>query len=74
MTPVRGQIAWLAPQPEVQYGLRYRGVSVLARPDGIVVQSLGLSDMFGFGVEDETPDRAEAEECIRRVAALFARA
>lgn len=74
ITPVRGQIAWLAPQPDARYGLRYRGVSVLARPDGIVVQSLGTSDMFGYGDASETPDRAEAEACIATVAALFARA
>jgi D-amino-acid oxidase len=28
ITPVRGQIAWLAPQPEVRYGLYYKHVSV----------------------------------------------
>jgi D-amino-acid oxidase len=73
VTPVRGQIAWLAPQPEVHYSLRYRGVNVVPRPDGIVVQKMGDSDMWGYGLADETPDRAEAEECISKIAALFAR-
>ena len=73
ITPVRGQIAWLAPQPEVHYGLRYRGVSVLPRPDGIVVQRLGESEMFGYGIDSEVPDREEAQTCIERVATLFAR-
>lgn len=71
ITPVRGQIAWLAPQPEAHYGFLYRGVSVLARPDGIVVQKVGDSDMYGMGDDNETPDRAEAEGAIASVARLF---
>ncbi|MBI1405060.1 MAG: FAD-dependent oxidoreductase [Caulobacter sp.] len=70
VTPVRGQIAWLAPQPEVSYGLYYRHVNVLPRPDGIVVQYGGPA-MWGYGSEDETPDRAEAEAAIATVAPLF---
>ncbi|NBB13997.1 FAD-dependent oxidoreductase [Caulobacter sp. SLTY] len=69
--PVRGQITWLAPQPEVRYGLYYRHVNVLPRPDGIVVQYGGDSEMWGYGSEDETPDLAEAEASIRTIAPLF---
>jgi len=72
--PVRGQIAWLAPQPEVNYGVYFRSVSVLPRPDGMVVQYVGESDMFGVGIENENPDRAEAERAIAAVAPLFNRA
>ncbi len=72
VVPVRGQIAWLAPQPEVDYSLYYRGVSVVPRPDGIVVQALGGSDMYGYGIEEEVADRAEAEQAITTVARLFA--
>ncbi|MFT4252625.1 MAG: FAD-dependent oxidoreductase [Caulobacter sp.] len=71
VVPVRGQIAWLAPQPEVRYGLYYRHVSVLPRPDGIVVQQVGDGEMFGYGVADETPDRAEAEDAVRTIAKLY---
>ena len=71
LTPVRGQIAWLVPQPEANYSLIYRGVSELARPDGVVVQQVGASDMYGVGDADETPDREEAEAALRAVAALF---
>jgi glycine/D-amino acid oxidase-like deaminating enzyme len=71
ITPVRGQIAWLAPQPEVRYGVFYRHVSVLPRPDGIVVQQVGDSDMWGYGVADERPDRAEAEAAVATIAGLF---
>jgi D-amino-acid oxidase len=70
VTPVRGQIAWLAPQPEVRYGLYYRHVNVLPRPDGIVVQ-YGGNAMWGWGSDDETPDMAEAEAAIRTIAPLF---
>ncbi|RYF94695.1 MAG: FAD-binding oxidoreductase [Caulobacteraceae bacterium] len=71
VVPVRGQINWLAPQPEVHYGLYYRHVNVLPRPDGIVVQYGGESDMWGYGSEDEAPDLAEAQAAIRTVAPLF---
>lgn len=70
LTPVRGQIAWLAPQPDVDYGLHFRGVTVVSRPDGIVVQHT-RGDMSGVGVENETPNRAEAEATIGVVAPLF---
>lgn len=73
LTPVRGQIAWLAPQPEVDYSLYYSGVSVVPRPDGIVVQALGGSDMYGYGIEEEVADREEAEQAITAVARLFER-
>jgi D-amino-acid oxidase len=74
ITPVRGQIAWLAPQPEVRYGLYYKHVSVLPRPDGIVVQYVGDSDMWGYGVDVERPDRAEAENAVATIAGLYAKA
>ncbi|MBX3480558.1 MAG: FAD-dependent oxidoreductase [Caulobacter sp.] len=74
VTPVRGQIAWLAPQPEVHYGVYYRHVTVLPRPDGIVVQYLGQSDMWGYGLDEEVPSRPEAEAAIATIAPLFAAA
>ena len=73
ITPVRGQISWLAPQPEIDYSLYYSGVSVVPRPDGIVVQALGGSDMYGYGIEEEVADRAEAARAINTVARLFER-
>jgi D-amino-acid oxidase len=71
--PVRGQIAWLLPQPEVRYGLFYRHVVVLPHPEGIVVQDTGPSDMYGYGNDNEMPDRREAETAISTVAPLFRR-
>jgi hypothetical protein len=71
VTPVRGQIARLIPQPGVRYGLSYRHVYVVPRRDGIVVQDLRGGDMKGFGDSDEAIDRAEADRAVTRLAELF---
>jgi len=73
IVPVRGQIAWLIPQPEVNYGVSYKGVNVVARRDGIVVQDGGIGDMEGYKDENEQPDRAAAESAVRVVAELYGR-
>ncbi len=71
IVPVRGQIAWLPPQPEVQHGLYYRDISVVPRPDGIVVQNVGPDEGFGFNLADETPDPAEAAAAVAVIAGLY---
>lgn len=73
IVPVRGQIAWLIPQPEVDYGVRYKNVNILSRRDGIVVQDMGIGDMEGYNNADEEPDRAAAESAVRVVAELYER-
>ena len=73
VTPVRGQISWLIPQPEVNYGVYYNGVSVLSRRDGIVVQAVWGGDMFGYGNDHEVVDRDETQKAIGIVAGLYAR-
>jgi glycine/D-amino acid oxidase-like deaminating enzyme len=73
IVPVRGQIGWLIPQPEIDYGLYYRDVSVVSRSDGIVVQWVGGGDMFGYGDDHEVIDRAEAERGVDVLAALYSR-
>ncbi|MGY3698579.1 glycine/D-amino acid oxidase-like deaminating enzyme [Bradyrhizobium sp. USDA 3240] len=73
IVPVRGQIAWLIPQPDVNYGVFYRNLSVLGRRDGIVVQPLGESDYFGFNDDNETPDLAAARQAVEDAAKLFSR-
>jgi D-amino-acid oxidase len=70
IVPVRGQIAWLIPQPEVNYGVLYDGIYILGRRDGIVVQQ-GLNDMEGYNDANEVPDRAAAEASVRQAAKLF---
>ena len=69
--PVRGQTARLIPQPEVNYGLTYRGhnLSVVPRRDGILVQAQTDGD---FGNADSKPDRAASDAAVMRLAALFA--
>lgn len=71
VVPVRGQIAWLIPQEGVNYGLYFRGVSVVGRRDGIVVQPVGADDWFGYGDAGEEPDRAAAEAGVAVIAGLF---
>jgi glycine/D-amino acid oxidase-like deaminating enzyme len=71
LTPVRGQIARLIPQPDVRYGLTYRQVIAVPRRDGIVIQSFEGGEMKGYGDTNETPDRAEAEQAVTTLAELF---
>jgi D-amino-acid oxidase len=71
--PVRGQIAWLIPQGEVNYGVQYKDVSVLSRTDGIVVQAVDGGDMKGYKDDNETIDRGEADKAVAIVAELYSR-
>ena len=73
IVPVRGQIGWLIPQPEVNYALFYNGVSTLPRRDGIVVQVLSGGDMRGYNDANETVERAESEDAVKVLAELSAR-
>jgi glycine/D-amino acid oxidase-like deaminating enzyme len=61
VTPVRGQIVRLIPQPEVTYGLNYDNFYMLARRDALILQSQAPGD---FGSPDITPDRAAAEQTV----------
>ena len=72
VTPVRGQIGWLIPQPEARYAVYSDHIGVISRRDGIVVQDNRGGDMRGYGDANETPDRAESEAAVRQVATLFA--
>lgn len=70
--PVRGQIAWLVPQPEVNYGVIYRDIVILGRRDGIVVQAHALNEADGFNDANENPDPDEAKAAVGVVAELYA--
>jgi glycine/D-amino acid oxidase-like deaminating enzyme len=72
LVPVRGQIAHLVPQPDVHYGVVYRRVLAVPRRDGIVVQSFEGGEAQGYGIADETVDRAESEQAVATLAELFA--
>jgi len=71
LVPVRGQINWMPPQPEARYGLYYEQVYVLSRGDGVVVQFTGSNEDYGYGIEDETPDRVEMKRAVDTVGSLF---
>jgi len=73
IVPVRGQIAWLIPQEGVNYGLQYKDLNVLARRDGIVIQPAPQGEETGWNDANEEPDRAEAEEGVRRLQELYDR-
>jgi glycine/D-amino acid oxidase-like deaminating enzyme len=72
ITPVRGQLTRVIPQPEIDYGLFYQGVSFVPRRDGLVFQSVGENDYYGFDDATTVPDRVEAEHSVKTIAALFA--
>ncbi len=71
--PVRGQIGWLVPQPEVNYGFVFDGVSVVSRTDGVCVQVVSGGDIRGYDDANETIDPAETAGAVAQLAALNAR-
>ena len=71
IVPVRGQLARMIPQPDVNYGLFYQGVSFVPRRDGMVFQVVGDSDYYGYGDDTTVPDRAEAELAVNTIAGLY---
>ena len=74
VVPVRGQIAWLIPQEGVNYALLYKGLNVVGRRDGIVVQpDNGHGDEDGWNDTNEQPDHAAAEAGVRVLQDLYAR-
>ncbi|MEL6213669.1 MAG: FAD-dependent oxidoreductase, partial [Pseudomonadota bacterium] len=48
LRPVRGQIAWMAPQTDRLYGVFHRNVMVLSRRDGLLIQEAGGNDYYGL--------------------------
>jgi D-amino-acid oxidase len=73
VVPVRGQIAWLIPQPDVTYGLYFNRLNILARRDGIVVQLNRLGEPTGWNDTNELPDRSEALTAVRMLEELYER-
>jgi glycine/D-amino acid oxidase-like deaminating enzyme len=69
--PVRGQLARTIPQPDISYGLFYRGVSFVPRRDGLVFQVVGDDDYYGFNDAAALPDRAEAELAVNTITSLY---
>jgi glycine/D-amino acid oxidase-like deaminating enzyme len=74
IVPVRGQLARMIPQPEVNYGLFYKGVSFVPRRDGLVFQVVGDDDYYGYNDDTTVPDHAEAERAVNTIAGLYKQA
>jgi FAD dependent oxidoreductase len=72
ITPVRGQLARMIPDPTVNYAVFYKRVSFVPRRDGLVFQVTGEDEYYGFDNESTAPDRAEAELAVNTIAGLFA--
>ena len=72
ITPVRGQLARMIPDPTVNYGIFYKHVSFVPRRDGLVFQVVGEDEYYGFDNESTAPDRVEAELAVNTIAGLFA--
>src|SRR5262249_19209016 len=70
ITPVRGQLARLMPQPDLHYGVLYDRVLMVPRRDGLVIQALGRDDGSGWGDETTAPDRNEALAAVQTIADL----
>ena len=73
ITPVRGQIAWLIPQPDVNYGLSFGNLNVVARRDGIVMQLSEQGEATGWNDDNEVADRGEADRAVQTLAMLYSR-
>jgi glycine/D-amino acid oxidase-like deaminating enzyme len=71
VTPVRGQLARVIPQTDINYGLYYKNVSFVPRRDGLVFQVVGDGDYYGFNDDTVVPDRPEAELAVNTIAGLF---
>jgi FAD dependent oxidoreductase len=71
VTPVRGQLARVIPQPDIGYGLFYKDVAFVPRRDGLVFQAVGDSDYYGFNDDTTVADRAEADRAVNTIAELF---
>jgi glycine/D-amino acid oxidase-like deaminating enzyme len=68
LTPVKGQLTFLVPQPEVDYCLLGGGVYMFPRRDGIL-----LGGTWEKGNWDLTPDRAAEKRLLAAHQALFGR-
>jgi D-amino-acid oxidase len=73
IVPVRGQIAWLIPQPGVEYGLQFGNLNILGRRDGIVVQSNEHGEPTGWNDSNESPDQGEASRAVQGLVAMYAK-
>ena len=67
LTPIRGQLAVLLPQPEIQYALTLRAGYMFPRPDGIL-----LGGTFERGEWNAEPQPEDIARILASHAELFA--
>ena len=71
ITPIRGQIGWLPVQADAFYGVFWASLNLLARRDGIVVQSSPQGEASGWNDSSEAPDPQETHDALALVSRLF---
>ena len=71
LIPVRGQISWLPPEPQLPYSLVWRDLNVVPRADGTVIQLGAQGDALGWQDATEVPNSAETERAMGMAAELF---
>lgn len=71
--PVRGQTGWLLPQPDANYGIRYKNCSLLSKSDGVVIMNTNpdIGEMLGVGNSMELPERDNIEEALKILAPVL---
>ncbi len=70
LIPIRGQIAWLPPQPNLPYSLIWGDLNLVPRADGTVVQWGAQGDGTGWNDASEEPDQDEANSALATAATL----
>ena len=66
LTPVRGQLTFLKPQPEVDYAVSHDELYMLPRTDGIL-----LGGTYELGMNSIVPDMDKKREILARHKAFF---
>jgi len=66
LTPIRGQLTFLLPQPEVTYATGYENTYMFSRRDGVL-----LGGTHGMGDWNLQPDLATKAAILAKQAALF---
>jgi D-amino-acid oxidase len=61
LTPIRGQLSFLIPQPEIKYSIRTDGGYTIPRKDGMMI---GATDNTIVGSWDTQPDPAQTERAV----------
>jgi glycine/D-amino acid oxidase-like deaminating enzyme len=68
LTPIKGQLSVLLPQPEIDYTILQGGLYMFPRRDGIL-----LGGTFERGVWDMAPDREAEKRIVEAHRQIFAR-